>query len=192
MSFICELFFLFLKKNSMFTVDIKVSPILKEFIEAKWGGDTIVLGKDDYFTQKIKHILQRYPEDYRPVKVSEREEYVRMHVKHVEIIRVGSKCLFEKEVQWSYLDKYMQEQLSKELNKYFKEIFHAYVLAFCSARSFADNCQRDGILDFCEVYNLRLNKVNFEMLKKSWYRSNEYQLFKKMREKLQWVVSSTY
>ena len=192
MSFICELFFLFLKKNSMLTVDIKVSPILKEFIEAKWGGDTIVLGKDDYFTQKIKHILQRYPENYVPIKPSDRDSYVRMEVKRVELVRIGSRSLFEKVAQSAYLDSYLQEQIAKELDKYFKEIFHAYVLAFCSARSFADNCQRDGILDFCDVYNLRLNKVNFEMLKKSWYRSNEYQLFKKMREKLVRMVSSTF
>jgi len=175
---------LFLKKKGMFTVDIRVSPILKEFIEAKWGSDTITLGKDDYFTQKIKHILQRFPEDYVPVKPSERESYIRMEVKRVEFVRVGSKSLFEKLAQSAYLDSYLQEQMAKELDKYFKEIFHAYVLAFCSARSFADNCQRDGILDFCDVYNLKMNKVNFEMLKKSWYRSNEYQLFKKMREKL--------
>lgn len=173
----------------MLTVDIKVTPILKEFIVSKWGTDTLVLKKDDYFTQKIKHILQRFPDNYTPVKPNERINYIRMQVKHVEYARVGSKCHFQKTKTSAYLNAYMQDQVAKELNKYFKEVFHSYVLAFCSARSFKDNCQRDGINDFCETFQISMNSINYEMLKKSWYRSDEYQLFKKMREKLVWMVS---
>ncbi len=173
----------------MFTLDVKVSAILKEFIVSNWGSDTVALNKDDYFTQKIKHILQRLPETYAPIHPSERDEYIRLQVKQVAWSRRDTTSLFTKFPENAYLDDYLQQQIAKELNKYFKEIFHAYVLAFCSARRFVDNSQRDAIYDFCDVYNLKMNRVNFDMLKKSWNRSGQYQIFKKLRQNWHCIAS---
>lgn len=172
----------------MFTVDVKVTPIVKEFLVSKYGSDTITLGKDDYFTQKIRHIIQRKPDAYKPIKPEDRGNYIRMQVKDVNF-SIKSKSFACHHAEHSFLTDYLQLALSKELTKYFKEVFHSYVLAFCIAKNCVDGVQRDAIYSFADVFCLPMNKIDFDMLRKSWMRSNERRVLKKLQSKKCFLVS---
>lgn len=158
----------------VFTVSVSVSPILKEFIECVHKGAVIKLKPDDLMCQKIKYILQLMPADFSPVNTD--PNAIKIEVTNFQLFqRRGGRSLFHVDAEHrSFLNDRLQHILAKELNKGFKEIFHNYVLAFARA----GREQKEGIEDFCEVYNLSMNKITYEMLKKSWQRSEQYIMMK--------------
>ncbi|HUW07831.1 MAG TPA: hypothetical protein VMW01_16415 [Williamwhitmania sp.] len=160
-----------------FTISVAVKPVLKEFIECVHGSSTIVLKEDDLLSQKVKYILQRMPSDFIPVNHDPCS--IKIEIGDVFMFKTRSGgCLFHADPQYrSFLNARLQHILAKELNKGFKEIMHNYVLAYARA----GREQNEGIEDFCSVYNLTMNAITFDMLKKSWQRSDQYQMFKKLR-----------
>lgn len=172
----------------MFTVDVRVTPIVREFLIAKYGSETIKLSKDDYFTQKIRHILQNKSTSYVPVKESDRHNYIKLQI-HDFKMSIRNKSLSYTHEENAYLSEYLQMALSKEFTKYFKEVFHSYVLAYCIAREKKDGSVRDAIYSFCDIYCLPMNNIDFDMLRKSWSRSKEYLVLKKLNSKNCYIMS---
>lgn len=172
----------------MFTIDVKVTKIVREFLIAKYGSDTIQLYRDDYFTQKIKHILESKSKDYIPIKDDERYNYIRLQI-HDFRMSLGQKSLSYTHEENAYLSEYLQMALSKEFTKYFKEVFHSYVLAYCIARGGKEGSGRDAIYSFCDIYCLPMNSIDYDMLRKSWSRSKEHGVLKKLQAKKCYMVS---
>lgn len=160
-----------------FTVSVSVNPTLKEFIVNVYGGNTIQIKKEDLLSQKIKYIMQLMPSDFSPVNTD--PNAIKIEVTDAYIFKTSKYgTLFHADTQYrSFLNERLQHILAKELNKGFKEIFHNYVLAFARA----GREQKEGIEDFCDVYNLSMNRISFDMLKKSWQRSDQYKMYKKLR-----------
>lgn len=153
------------------TVDVKVTPILKEFIQSVFKSDTIRVGKNDLMCQKIKYLLKLPPKDYKPERnMSER---IKIELINFEICRTHYRIECR-----NFLDTRGQKIIFDELNKSFKEVFHNYVLAYVRGNSGRPGSQKKGIEDFCEVYNLSMDHINYEMLKKSWDRSKQKELIK--------------
>lgn len=148
---------------------VKVHPVVKEFIVSTTGSDTVEPIANSNFYHRIKTILQLNPKEYKnyPLRCNTSITIL------VSNFRIGDKRinqLFRNE-----LDDRRQYFLSKELYDGFKSIFHNYVLAYMRA---GGKQQKIAIEDFCLVYNISLNKINFEMLKKSWDRSEQKKLLK--------------
>ena len=151
---------------------IKVHPVLKEFYKCLTGSDVIEVKPNDDFSTRIKTILQLTPKNYNVRYPFGREDYItlllpgKFYLGRDKYIDTTSR---------NYLDDRRQYFISQELYGMFKSIFHNYVLAYTrSGRQ-----QKEGILDFCEVYNISMDKINFDMLKKSWDRSFEKKIYKK-------------
>lgn len=152
---------------------VKVHPVVKEFYQSITGSDVIELKPNDDFSYRIKSILQLAPKEYKnyPLK---NEDYVTL------LLPKSFRLSEDKRIQTkdrNYLDDRRQYFLSKELYDLVKSIFHNYVMAFARA----GGKYKDGINDFCTVYNISMNKINYEMLKKSWDRSFEKKILKKNR-----------
>lgn len=153
--------------NDVFTADVKLTPILKEYIVTKYGSDTIKLKRNDPLLIKIKYLLSNNPSDYRPV--SNRSNYIKIEVQNFQL---AYRKQIEQEYH-NYLSPENQQIICIEINSEFKETFHNYVLAFLRGgiinRHFHQ--QKEAIEDFCQTYQLKLTKINYDMLKKSWDRS---------------------
>ena len=70
-----------------------------------------------------------------------------------------------------FLSKEGNSEIANELRKRFKNSFHTFVLASLIANP--DLQQKEAIENFIEHFHLTNNKVTYEMLKKSWDRSEE-------------------
>jgi len=149
-------------------VDIVVNSALREFLVAQNNGSEIFeLEKSGLLNHKINLLLEKVPSDFRFPK--SKENLIRIKLTYLKIgnnkIYPQSKC---------YLSENSQKIIAADLYKVFKEVFHNYVLSHHRAGKKVS----DGIHDFCKCYNIPMNKLNYEMLKKSWDRSKEKKLIK--------------
>lgn len=91
----------------------------------------------------------------------------------------GTKVYMEEERKEIYLNpkyrKYLSKEgqcvVSSELRARFKHTFHTFMYASLLANP--EMLQKQAIILFIEQYKITLDHVNFEMLKKSWDRSDE-------------------
>lgn len=149
---------------SEITTDIRVTLILKEFVLATNGSDKLYLKSQSCLANNVIDLLQKQPTEFRPLR--NRAYYLRLVLPFNE----------KKDVRtYNYLDERGQYIISQKLNKNFKMCFHNFMLG--SVRS--GKRQSDSILDFCATYLLKLDDINYDMLKKSWDRSNEKKIWQK-------------
>ena len=145
---------------------IKVHPIVQEFIESRYGSNVIEIGRQDALFERIKFLLQLQPKNYKkPIENGNGIINLLIPNFNVGVWKVNN-------LYRNHLDNRHQRMISNEIKDIFKKIFHNYVLAYARA----GKQQKKGIYDFCETYKLTLNNVNYEMLKKSWDRSEEKKL----------------
>ncbi len=158
---------------------IKVHPVIYEFYYSRYHTDVIEISPNDNFSERIKTILQlqpkRYDKNYKLYPLSSDKYLTLLLPKKFSLGR--DKRIYT--VSRNYLDVRRQHLLSRELQKFFKEIFHKYVLAYCRARNNERGSQKTAIEDFCIVYDISFTKITYEMLIKSWNRSYEKQYLTK-------------
>lgn len=144
-------------------VDCRVHPIVKEFIVATTGSDVIVARKNEWLHILLYPILKKTPITYVPNK--HRDDLIRLQLAWYTVPALKRiDC-------YNYLDEEGQRVVARYLKSWFKVHFHS----FCSGYLSCDisRQQKEAIEVFCETYNLPLNNINYEMLKKSWDRSVE-------------------
>lgn len=151
-------------------LQIKVHPVVREFIVSTTGSDVIEPIANSNFYHRVKTILQLNPKDYKnyPLK---RASTITIIVSEFSLGK-GNHIYGEHR---NHLDDRRQYFLSKEMYDGFKSIFHNYVLAYMRG---GGKQQKQAIEDFCIVYNLSLDNINYEMLKKSWDRSEQKKILK--------------
>lgn len=149
---------------------IRVHPVVREFIVSTTGSEIIEPITNSNFYHRVKTILQLKPKDYKnyPLKCSSTITIL------VSNFRIGDNRIDQ--FSRNHLDDRRQYFLSKELYDNFKLIFHNYVLAYMRG---GGKQQKRAIEDFCTVYSISMNSINYEMLKKSWDRSEQKKVLKK-------------
>ena len=142
---------------SQIFVDIKVSPFVYYFFVSSNNSNFIRLKNNDHLWKIIWPKLICPPVGNKPIDSK--------YVLKVELFYLRSKdikhanCLSDK--SQNIINDYLLSQI--------KRIFHNYVLAFTSA----GGTQQNGIEDFCFIYNIPLEEIKYDTLKKSWNRSYE-------------------
>lgn len=147
-------------------VQIYVHPSVREFFIGRYGSEVIEIKKNDAIFDRIKYVLSLKTKDMQLKRPSEKAAITLLLPKY------EFKICQEKRVNTnthSFISERHQSILKCEFQKLFKEIFHNYVLGYC--RNGAQ--QKQGIYDFCATYNISMNHANFDMLKKSWDRSDQ-------------------
>lgn len=151
-------------------LQIKLHPVVREFIVSTTGSDVIEPIPNSNFYHRVKTILQLTPKDYKKYPLKRAGTITILVYK----FSLGEENRIYGEHR-NHLDDRRQYFLSKEMYDGFKSIFHNYVLAYMRG---GGKQQKQAIEDFCTVYNLSLDIINYEMLKKSWDRSEQKKLLK--------------
>lgn len=149
-------------------LQIKVHPVVREYIVSTTGSDVIEPIPNSNFYHRVKTILQLNPKEYKKYPLESQSTITIL----VSKFSLGKENRIYGEHR-NYLDDRRQYFLSKELYDGFKSIFHNYVLAYMRG---GGKQYKQAIEDFCDVYSLSLNNINYEMLKKSWDRSEQKKL----------------
>jgi len=155
------------KKSNI--VKLKVHPVVYDFYYAQYG-DTFDLKEDTVLSIILPHILDLKPKDYDPSRLV---NYKQLNI-IINDLRLGSAADCVKYIHGEdrkYISDRNQYYISRFLDNIVKNIFHNYILAYLRSNRLAQ--QKDAIMDFCMVYRIEENAINFEMLKKSWDRSGE-------------------
>lgn len=154
------------------TVDIKVHPALREYILAtNSGSDIIVAGKGSRLWGLVKMYLDVIPEDYEPTPVSGRPGYIR-----VSLYNTGRPCysIASKKavtvhtLYRDYIGETGQRVIARHLMSGFKQVFRAYMTGALNNNPELDI--QSAIDEFCSDYNIELENITVEMLRKDWYR----------------------
>jgi len=153
-------------------VEISVSPIIKEWIVSTYGSDTIQCQQDDFISSKIKYLLTLVPKDYKPKHV-EKENRITIQLINFAIGNNSSNLYKKINEYHSFLCPTVERLIEKEFARNFKSTFHNFVFGYVVSTTNAVGTQKEGIETFCSVYGITMNKINYEMLKKSWDRSTE-------------------
>ncbi len=148
-------------------IEIKSSPILKEWVVSAYGSDTIALGKHDYMTIIIRPFLCLVPNNHQEEKpFYECSVYLDLPW----LNKHGINVLYR-----NFLDEIGQKIVEQHLYSLFKEVFYNFVYAGVMSGL----QQKEAINNFCEAYKIELNETKYEMLKKSWDRSKQKKRIKK-------------
>lgn len=150
-------------------INLKVSPILREFIIAWYGTDTIKAGKKSSLSKKIKYHLELPPADYH---FSQPDCFIRIElVNYFWELNSKRKCTHTD--FRNYLSEYSITIINDDLQEWFKNIFRNFVAGFLVAHKMKTGSQKKAFYAFCDMYNLTMDNINYEMLKKDWDRSKQ-------------------
>lgn len=155
---------------------IKVDAFVKQFIVRIYGSDVVDVGQQDALFERIKYILQLAPKEFKnPAKGD-----------HVITVFIPKFRILNKQINNLYrnnLDDRRQKMIASEFKKLFKQVFHNYVFGYCRSNinKNTDENQKEAIYDFCSSYQINMDEILFETLKKSWDRSDEKKILKSIK-----------
>lgn len=165
-------------------VDVKVHPTVREFIICtNNGSDTLIPNKGDWLWLLLKQHLCLSDGNYEPITEEEQKNYIKIQLldAHNSIIYNSTMSDSGKEKRGMHLNilfrNYLSEKgqniIANHLRKQFKACFHNFMHGAVTAGM----QHKDAIDQFCVTYNLSLNEITEDMLKKSWQRSGQKNSF---------------
>ena len=160
-------------------VTIRVHPTIREFIIDTNGSDLIVPNKDDLLWKITKTNLTTWQED--SARINEGDSTIRIalldcHGHKSFSFSTGkyngdrSNYIYQNPMFRTYITDHGMIDISKELRKRFKDAFHTFVMGALMGNPKLK--QKDAFILFIEKFNLSENEITFDMLKKSWDRSD--------------------
>jgi len=152
-------------KNAGITIQVKVDPIVREFIYAKLNGAAVVrLPQGDILYKMIHDWLQKPNRKHR------------RKIKPDNLITIYVPTTPTKNIYKSHhLTEFRQKLINDYIYQSLKTEFYKHVLDKISE----GYRQRKAIYSFMELYHITDANINYEMLKKSWDRSVEKQKYMK-------------
>jgi hypothetical protein len=152
-------------------VQVKVSPVVREFMVCFYGSHIIQPHYEDAFGWLIKLLLEIPPKDYTYKKLPD-EDCLTFLMPHGSFGENRNYNLYR-----HYLSPMHHRVLDRIFYKQFKETFHYFMVGALRGGA---KTQKEAIYIFCDTYNLPLRHITFDLLKKSWDRSVEKKYFQKM------------
>lgn len=153
------------------TVPVQVHPTVREFIIDTYGSDVIIPDSQSQFWTTVKYYLKLPPVDYRTPETKD-------NIIHIALLdSLGAKSVNKQAgkllhvdtlFRW-YLSEDGQKEIAKHLRRELKHTFHCFVQGAVACNPKLE--QRQAMEEFCKLYNLTLNELSEDMLKKSWDRS---------------------
>jgi hypothetical protein len=141
------------------TIQIKVDPVVREWIIAKNNNLNIIKFKNgDILHQMIHEWLQKRHRKSR--KILTPDQYINIYIP-----TCSSKNV--------YKSHHLSVSRQKMINDYLYQAFKSELYKHVINKVEEGYQQREAILDFMDFYRLPEAIINFEMLKKSWDRSDE-------------------
>lgn len=145
------------------TITIRLKPHLQEYLRCKLGQESLT-AKRTFIGPLLRPFLQIRPQKVPPVMATG-EEYI--------TIEIPTYMRFEVRRGSAYMSERNQAEFERILNAHFWDYFFSYMDD--KVRYFASETTRKGaikrcILQFCSDNNISYNHINYEMMKKAYYR----------------------
>jgi hypothetical protein len=150
-------------------VQVKVSPIVREWMVSYYGSNIIKPHYEDAYGYLVKLLLELPPRDYVFQKLPEQECITFL----MPCGKVGDNRNYN--LYRNYLPPEHHRMLNRFFYYNFKEHFHIYMVGYLRG---GYRNQKAAIEDFCNCYNLPMEHITYDMLKKSWDRSEEKKYLK--------------
>lgn len=158
--------------KDMMTVSVTVSKALKSYLLAvNEGSDIIVPCRESRLWGLVKTHLDLIPHDYTPVPASGCEDAIRIavHATHRRGYNYPSRKVMVTDSLWRcHINPTGQRVIADYLSRFFKHSFRSYMTG-----ALANNDKlkiHDAILNFCQLHDIDMDLVTYEMLRKDWYR----------------------
>ena len=145
------------------TLTIKLKHYLQEFLLCHLGDDAALASKKNIIGAILAPMIEYAPKDYvfsRKIDPS----YITFELPD----KLGGKDTMKGKI---FLSEFNQKNFERILSIYFKQLFFQYVDDKIRYHPEIKQC----ILQFCADYNISFNYLNYEMLKKSYYRKTKSQ-----------------
>lgn len=164
------------------TASVKVLPCLREYIlSVNDGSDIITPGRESKLWGIVKMHLDLVPDDYRPVPAAGDPDCIRIALfrSHRRQYNRNSRKEdpgkhrpnpeFVVDTLWrNYLNTQGQEAVASHLMHTFKLTYRSYMAG--ALGNSPGLTIRDAIYSFCELYNISMDNITYEMLRKDWFR----------------------
>ena len=154
-------------------VAVSVSPIIREYIiDVNNGSDIITPKRGDLLWGLTKQYLETAP--MQPVAKDNDAHYI-----YIELLDCHSTKSYNQQAgcsiymntlfRWN-LSETGQNKVHSVLKKNFKAIMHTFIMGQLSANP--EMQQREAMEEFCTMFNLSMQNITPDMIKKSWDRSD--------------------
>lgn len=165
------------KVKDILSIPVKVNPVLREYLVCIHGGsDLIPVDYQGPVWTVVKTHLDTIPNDWTPDIGGSAPDRIRLlmptsHSGKRLYNQTAGAVIQTNYLYRSYLSEKGQRRVESILMKTFKDNFRQYMTGYLSSvRSGAVPKIKDAIESFCELYQLEMEAVTYEMLKKDWYR----------------------
>lgn len=145
-------------------VQVKVSPIVREWMVCYYGSHIIKPHYESAYGRFIKLLLELPPSDYVFKKLPEQECLTFL----MPCGKVDDNRNYN--LYRNYLPPKHHQLLNRQIYQDFKQLFHYYMVGYLRG---GYRNQKAAIEDFCKCFNLPMEHITYDMLKKSWDRSRE-------------------
>lgn len=152
-------------------VDVKVGPLLKEFVVSTNGSDLLIPQKDDILWCMCKQNLLTAPPV--PVIIRDRSEYIRIALVATESSTRTYNIYREKNTRINTLFRnYFNEEGQARICNYLMKLYHSTFIVYMESHLAANpECKiKKAIGAFLTAYNIKMDFITYEALKKYWYR----------------------
>ncbi len=140
------------------TITVKLKPYLQEFVVCALADEAPKASRRNFIGAILSPLLEYTPEDHVPGQMKG-EEYVCFPLPREAYGKEPRRGTL-------HLSEENQRIFERIINIYFKSIFFQFVDDKIRYKGQIKEC----ILMFCAHYQITFNKINYEMLKKSYYR----------------------
>lgn len=155
-------------------VAVKVHPIIREYVlDANNGSDTITPKKDDLIWGIIRQELETasFSEVHKP---DPKSHYIYIELLnchgHGQYNRHAGRIIYTDTLfRWN-LSANGQNRVNNILRKNFKTVMHTFIMGQLTANP--EMQQREAMEEFCYTFNLTMQNITPDMIKKSWDRSD--------------------
>jgi len=143
------------------SVAVKLKPYLQDFIRGFLNDDAVTASTRNFIGKFLKIFLQYSPKEFIP-SLHHTDEYLVIELKYFS----DSSLDIRGNV---YMSEQNQKAFETLLDDFFKNLFYQYMSDKTRYNEEIKKC----ILDFCDFYNITYSGINYETLKKSYYRFRE-------------------
>lgn len=153
-------------------IPVRVHPIIREFLLDTTKTDVITPVKGDIYWSVIQNELELPPDDYKDPTDIQNLIYIELpncHGHKAFSNEAGKAIYIDTMFRW-YLSKKAQIKINSILKANFKNSYHCFMQGAIVGNP--ELQQKEAMELFCDLYNLSMDKVTPDMLKKSWMRSD--------------------
>lgn len=164
-----------MEESELNLVYCKVNKALREYLLGIRGGSDLLYM--DYKSPPwvmVKSRLRPVPEHYVPQLPGPHPDLIRIVIpstthKMRKIFNLQADRIIEGNPLFRhYLDEQGQKDVEELLMKDFKQVFRSYMTGAVTCNTELEI--KNAIDRFCEVHNLEMDAITYEMLRKDWYR----------------------